>query len=129
MNPCEDVLNNCTNLPPENCCGPYEPWSHAHCARYCGFCGQSPPPIMLRLYLTSAYLFSTRKTSYPLLGSRMGVLCMERRKHGAVRPQTPVRLIRDGEVGGREFLYLTPTGYTVTTKMTVHYGGQLSEPF
>ena len=38
------------------------------------------------------------------------------RKHGALRPQKPLRLIRDGKVGGRELLYLTPTRYTVTTK-------------
>ena len=44
------------------------------------------------------------------------------RKHGALRPQKPLRLIRDGEVGGggREFLYLTPTRYTVTTRMILH---------
>ena len=34
----------------------------------------------------------------------------------ALRPQNPLRLIRDGEVGGWEFLYLTPTRYTVTTR-------------
>ena len=34
--------------------------------------------------------------------------------------QKPLRLMRDGEVGGREFLYLTPTRYTVTTKMLLH---------
>ena len=37
---------------------------------------------------------------------------IEGRKHGALRPQKPLRLIRDGEVrggGGREILYLTPT--------------------
>ena len=53
----------------------------------------------------------------------------EGRKHGALRPQKPLRLVRDGEVGGREFLYLTPTRYTVTTRMTLHEGGQLCEPF
>ena len=36
---------------------------------------------------------------------------------GLLRPQKPVRLIRDGEVGGREFLYLTPTRYSVFTKV------------
>ena len=41
-------------------------------------------------------------------------------KHGALCPQKPLRLIRDGEAGGREFLYLTPTRYTVTTRMTLH---------
>ena len=52
------------------------------------------------------------------------------RKHGALRPQKPLRLIRDGEVGGgREFLYLTPTRYTITTRTTLHSGGQLCEPF
>ena len=48
------------------------------------------------------------------------------RKHGALRPQ---RLIRDAEVGGREFLCLTPTRYTVTTRMILRYDGQLCEPF
>ena len=44
------------------------------------------------------------------------------RKHGALHPQKPLRLIRDREDGGRgqEFLYLTPTRYTVTTRMTLH---------
>ena len=37
-----------------------------------------------------------------------------------VGPQEPLRLIRDGEIGGREFLYLTPTRYTVTTRMILH---------
>ena len=42
-------------------------------------------------------------------------------KHGALRPQKPLRLIRDGEVGGvQEFLYLTPTPYTVTTRIILH---------
>ena len=42
------------------------------------------------------------------------------RKHGAFRPQKPLRLIRDGEVGGSGILYLTPTRYTVTTRMILH---------
>ena len=33
----------------------------------------------------------------------------ENRKHWALRPQKPVRLIRDGEVEGSGVLYLTPT--------------------
>ena len=45
------------------------------------------------------------------------------RKHGALRPQKPLRLIRDGEVGGLEILYLTPTRYTVTTGMTAFKAG------
>ena len=45
---------------------------------------------------------------------------LEGRKHGALRPQKPLRLIRDEEVGGGEFLYLTPTRYTVTTRMILH---------
>ena len=44
----------------------------------------------------------------------------EGRKHGALRPQKPLRLIRDGEVGGSGILYLTPTRYTVTTRMILH---------
>ena len=40
------------------------------------------------------------------------------RKHGALRPQKPLLLIRDGEVGGSGILYLRPTRYTVTTRMT-----------
>ena len=42
------------------------------------------------------------------------------RKHGAVRPQKPLRLIRDGEVGGSGISYLTSTRYTVTTRMILH---------
>ena len=47
------------------------------------------------------------------------------KKHGALRPQKPSRLIRDGEDegGGRgqEFLYLTPTRYTVTNDSTLRW--------
>ena len=32
----------------------------------------------------------------------------------------PLRLIRDGEVEGSGFLYLTPTRYTVPTRMILH---------
>ena len=40
------------------------------------------------------------------------------RKHGAWRPQKPLRLIRYGEVGGSGiFFNLTSTRYTVTTRM------------
>ena len=42
------------------------------------------------------------------------------RKHWALRPQKPLRLIRDGEVGGLGILYLTPTRYTVTTRTILH---------
>ena len=42
------------------------------------------------------------------------------RKHGALRPQKPLRLIRDGEVGGSGILHLTPTPYTGTTRMILH---------
>ena len=42
------------------------------------------------------------------------------RKHGALRPQKPLRLIRDGEVGGSGILYLTLTRNTVTTRMILH---------
>ena len=42
------------------------------------------------------------------------------RKHWALRPQKPLRLIRDGEVGGSGILYLTPTRYAVTTRMILH---------
>ena len=38
----------------------------------------------------------------------------------ALRPQKPLRLIRDGEVGGSGIIYLTPTRYTVTTRMILH---------
>ena len=41
------------------------------------------------------------------------------RKHWAF-PQKPLRLIRDVEVGGLGILYLTPTRYTVTTRMILH---------
>ena len=50
---------------------------------------------------------------------RIAPLPRKKKKHYlALRPQKPLRLIRDGKVGGREFLYLTPTRYTVTTRMT-----------
>ena len=42
------------------------------------------------------------------------------RKTWALRPQKPLRLIRDGDVGGSGILYLTPTRYTVTTRMILH---------
>ena len=51
------------------------------------------------------------------------------RKHGALCPLKPFRLIRDGEVcvcggeeeeGGREFYNLTHIRYTITTRMTLH---------
>ena len=42
------------------------------------------------------------------------------RLHWALRPQKPLRLIRDGEVWGSRILYLTPTRYTVTTRMILH---------
>ena len=42
------------------------------------------------------------------------------RKLWALRPQKPLRLIRDGEVGGSGIIYLTPTRYTVTTRMILH---------
>ena len=45
------------------------------------------------------------------------------RKHGALRPQKPLRLIRDGEVGGSGILYLTRTRYIVTTRMILHKVG------
>ena len=53
----------------------------------------------------------------------------EERKHLALRPQKPVRLIRDGGVGGSGILCLTPTRYNVTTIMSLHEGRQLCEPF
>ena len=44
-----------------------------------------------------------------------------------LRPQKPLRLTRDGEVGGgREFLYLTPTRYTVTARKTLQVGSRMS---
>ena len=51
------------------------------------------------------------------------------RKHWALRPQKPLRLIRDGEVGELGMLYLIPTRCNVTTRMILHYGEQLCEPF
>ena len=55
------------------------------------------------------------------VNKRLFIECFEAgRKHGALRPQKPLRLIRDGEVGGREFLHLAPTRYTATTRKTLH---------
>ena len=45
---------------------------------------------------------------------------LARRKLWALRPQKPLRLIRDGEVGGSGIIYLTPTRCTVTTRMILH---------
>ena len=50
-------------------------------------------------------------------------------EHWVLCPQKPLRLIRDGEVGGSEILYLTPTRYTVTTRMILHEGGQMVSHF
>ena len=44
----------------------------------------------------------------------------DRGKHRALRPQKPLRLISDGEVGGSGILYLIPTCYTITTRMILH---------
>ena len=44
----------------------------------------------------------------------------EGKKHGTLRAQKPLRLIRDGEAGGLGILYLTPTRYTLTTRMILH---------
>ena len=53
--------------------------------------------------------------------SHLQVPLCKGRKHGALRPQKPLRLIRDGEVGGSGNLYLTPTRYAATTtRMTLH---------
>ena len=40
-------------------------------------------------------------------------------EHGALRPQKPSRLIRDGEVRGSG-IFISDTRYTVTTRMTLH---------
>ena len=57
----------------------------------------------------------------------------EGRKHGASRSVKPLRLIRDGEVGEgggwSGILYLTPSRHTVTTRLILHEGGQLCEPY
>ena len=47
-------------------------------------------------------------------------IVMQCRKHWALRPQKPSKLLRDGEAGGSGNLYLTPTRYTVTTRMILH---------
>ena len=44
----------------------------------------------------------------------------EGRKHEALRPQKPLSLPRDWDIGGSGILYLTPTRYTVTTRMILH---------
>ena len=59
----------------------------------------------------------------------LGYRVCELGKHWALRPQKLLRLIRDWEVGRSGILYLTPTRYTVTTRMILHEGGQLFEPF
>ena len=50
--------------------------------------------------------------------AKQGSLMEDGRKHLVLRPQKPLRLIRDGEVAESGILYLTPTEatrYTVTT--------------
>ena len=44
----------------------------------------------------------------------------EGRKHGALRPQKPLRLIRDGEVGGGGVFGDQPAGDWVTSRDSVH---------
>ena len=77
---------------------------------------------------------SSKPHHKPLLGygAARGDACGKEgkdRKQGASHPQKPLRLIRDGEIGGSGILSLTPTRYTVTTRMILHQGGQLYEPF
>ena len=48
---------------------------------------------------------------------RSPIICIGKEGNmGALRPQKPLRLIRDGEVRGSGILYLTPTRYTVITR-------------
>ena len=57
---------------------------------------------------------------YSARGNGLGGGCLLKPKHLALRPQKPLRLIRDGKVGGSGILYLTSTRYTVTTRMILH---------
>ena len=56
-----------------------------------------------------------KKISSPALASPV---CVLRPYETEGRKDGNMGRIRDGEVEGREFLYLTPTRYTVTTRMT-----------
>ena len=54
------------------------------------------------------------------IASMLSLLAGKERKLWALRPQKPLRLIRDGEVGGSGIIYLTPTRCTVTTRVILH---------
>ena len=71
-----------------------------------------------RLARISDLLQFTVHSAYSLFGSSWA--CGRGWKQLALRPQKPLRLIRDGEIGGSGILYLTPTRYTVTTRMILH---------
>ena len=66
---------------------------------------------------TSDQLFRGNLTSRACESRAGQIHCLANRdqgtKHWALRPQKPL-------LGGRECLYLTPTRYTVTTRMILH---------
>ena len=80
------------------------------------------PGLVLRGSMLSHYQTASTQS---LLVSKHSIflptllMCMER-KRLALRPQKPLRLIRDGEVGGSGILYLTPTRYTIATRIILH---------
>ena len=91
-------------------------WTNTIIIRRTSFCAPPPPRIPTR---TPFFLLpATFPSSLPSLTRPA-----EKKKHLALRPQKPFRLIRDGEVGGGGSgnLYLLPNRYTVTSRMTVSY--------
>ena len=91
--------------------------SNQACA--CGYssvCGSSEQGIILCVLLCCSV---KGIALYQISGGRLEK-AVTGRKHGALLPQKPIRLIWEGEVGGLGILYLTPTHYTVTSRMTVH---------
>ena len=75
-----------------------------------------------KIRTVAAMFFSQAKAnqlSERLNDFRTKLQSKEGRKHGTLRPQRPLRLFTDREAGGRELLYLTPSRYAVTTRMTL----------
>ena len=78
--------------------------------------------LLLFVYYLNIYLLSCY-TPYSACWIFMKLSTLKwgkKRKLWALRPQKPLRLIRDGDIGGSRILYLTSTRYTVTTRMILH---------
>ena len=84
-------------------------------------CSKGDRLCLLRVHI-HVFVFVPHGISQPIsyVSPRSPFACFRVRKHGALRPQKPLRLIIYWEIGGREFLYLTPARYSVTTRMILH---------